>query len=70
MVRLGELLDLIDKNRESAEEICIMNNNGKIEIRGVIRSSFWAPHEDRIVESIQADHNALLVWLSEEENDK
>ena len=68
MTTFGEILDLLDVNRESEEIVCIMDKNGKTEMRGMACSDLWKPHEQRIVKSIQADdYCELNVWLDDPE---
>ena len=62
-LRFGDLLNLIDASRDSEETISIINEDGKSEMKGMVRSRLWAPHEDRLVKSIQAEHYDLNVWL-------
>ena len=62
-VTLGQLLDLIDNNRESEELVAIMDNNGQIQCRAMVCSVIWTGIENRTVNSIQADGELLKVWL-------
>ena len=64
-VTLGQLLDLIDNNRESEEMICIMNGCGKVEMRGMVCSRLWDWLEDMTVNSIGAEDGELHVWLDD-----
>ena len=66
MTTLGELLDLIDRNRERDEIVAIMEGP-KMMMRGYTKSALWKPHEERIVSDIRARDNVLQVWLKEGE---
>ena len=68
-ITLGEILDLIDANRESEEKVCVVNANGQNEMCGMVCSDLWMPHEKRIVNSIEADADNLLVWLEDQEKE-
>ena len=64
MVKFGELLDLIDVNRESEEIIRIMGLDGEPELQGKICSNLWKPFENMAVNSIQAAGVDLMnIWL-------
>ena len=67
MVTLGQLLDLIDINRES-DEVVIIKGGVRRLMEAPVRSPMWAPFEGRYVNSIAA-HGAdvLYVWLEDEE---
>lgn len=65
-IEFGQLLDLIDCDRESEEIIKIMNSNGKPEMTGMVCGPLWEKIESRTVNSIQADQSDLLVWLNDE----
>ena len=64
-VTVGQLLDLIDNNRESEELVAIMDNNGGIQCKAMVCSVIWSGIEDRTVNSIQADGELLKVWLDD-----
>lgn len=66
MTTLGELLDLIDQDRDCDEIVEIMDGP-KATMRGLTRSALWAPHEERIVSDIRARNDVLQVWLAEKE---
>lgn len=61
-ITLGDLIDLIDKDRESEEEVAIMDFDGEV-MRAKVRWNGWKGIEDREVNSIEASRNTLLVWL-------
>lgn len=62
---LGQILDLLDNNRESEEMIDIMDHNGKIQCRAMVCSVVWQGIEDKTVNSMQADGNHLQIWLND-----
>lgn len=62
-ITIGELLDLIDNNRESEEFVHIMDNNGNVQCRAMVCSEIWDGIEDRTVNSIQAEDDVLKIWL-------
>lgn len=64
-VTVGQLLDLIDNSRESDEIVCVMGNNGKVQCRAMVCSEIWSGLEDRTVKSIQAEGDALKIWLGD-----
>ena len=64
-ITVGQLLDLIDNNRESEEIVHIMNNNGKVQCKAMVCSEIWDEIEDRTVNSIQAEDDVLKVWLDD-----
>lgn len=53
MTTLGELLNLVDPDRDSDEIVEIMDGS-KAAMRGLTRSALWEPHEERIVSYIRA----------------
>lgn len=64
-VTVGQLLDLIDSERESGEFVHIMGDNGEIECKAMVGSKIWDALEDRTVNSIQVYGNALQIWLDD-----
>ena len=64
MTTLGELLNLIDPERDSGEIVEIMVGCEAM-MRGLTRSALWEPFEERIVSDILARGNILQVWLEE-----
>jgi hypothetical protein len=64
-VTVGQILDLFDDRRESDEIICVMGNNGKAQCRAMVCSEIWSGLEDRTVKSIQAEGDALKIWLGD-----
>lgn len=65
MILLGDLLDLIDQERESEEEVAIMNHNGEYDMRAKVCWDGWEGIEDRMVNSIHASEGTILVWLED-----
>ena len=61
-ITVGQLLDLIDNNRESEEIIHIMDNNGKVQCKAMVCSEIWDGLEDRTVNSIQAEGDVLKIF--------
>ena len=64
-VTVGQLLDLMDKNRESEEVVNIMDNNGNVQCKAMVCSEIWDGLEDRTVNSIQVEGDALVIWLDD-----
>ena len=62
MITLGQVLDLIDKDRESNEIVNIMNGCVP-EVKAVVSSFIWDTIENKEVESIEASNSELNVWL-------
>lgn len=64
-VTLGQILDLIDNNRESEEMVEIMNHNGEVQCKAMVCSITWQGIEDKTVNSMQALGNCLQIWLND-----
>lgn len=64
-ITLGQILDLLDNNRESEEKVEIMDNNGNVQCRAMVCSVVWQGIEDKTVNSMQADGNSLQIWLND-----
>ena len=64
MISFGDLLDLIDKDRGSDEEVAIMDYDSEV-MRAKVHWNGWKEFEDREVSSIEASRDTLLVWLEE-----
>lgn len=64
-VTLGQILDLIDVNRESEEIIQLMDHNGEVEATAMVKSTIWEALENRTINSMQAIDNALQIWLDD-----
>lgn len=65
MTTLGEVLDLLDANRESEEMVEIMDHNGQVQCRAMVCSVVWNGIEDRTVNSMQAVDDRLQIWLND-----
>lgn len=64
-VTVGQLLDLMDNSRESEEVINIMDHNGNVQCKAMVCSEIWDGLEDRTVNSIQVEGDALVIWLDD-----
>ena len=64
-ITLGQILDLIDNNRESEENVEIMDKSGEVQCRAMVCSVVWAGIEDKTVNSMQAAGNCLQIWLND-----
>lgn len=64
-VTVGQLLDLLDNSRESEEIVHIMDHNGNVQCKAMVCSEIWDGLEDRTVNSIQAEGDALEIWLGD-----
>ena len=64
-ITLGQILDLIDNNRESEENVEIMDHNGEVQCRAMVCSVVWQGIEDKTVNSMQAGGNCLQIWLDD-----
>ena len=65
MTTLGEVLDLLDANRESEEMVEIMDHNGQVQCRAMVCSVVWNGIEERTVNSMQAVDDRLQIWLND-----
>ena len=66
MITFGELLDLVDADRESTEKVALVNNNGEMSMVGMTNSPYWNALEHRKVNNIGASSDGiLLVWLED-----
>lgn len=64
-ITLGQILDLLDNNRESEETVEIMDCNGYVQCRAMVCSVVWKGIEDKTVNSMQAYGNCLQIWLND-----
>lgn len=64
-ITLGQILDLIDNNRESEEMVEIMDHNGNVQCSAMVCSVIWQGIEDKTVNSMQASENCLQIWLND-----
>lgn len=62
-VTLGQLLNLIDNQRQSEELIVLMNDDGQEECKAMQSSRVWDALEAEEVNSIEARGDKLIVWL-------
>ena len=70
-ITLGQILDLIDKDRTSEEFVKLMNgDDGEAEACAKVCSCIWKGIEHRKVNSLQANMDHIEIWLErEEQND-
>jgi len=67
-VTLGQLLDLIDKSRDSENETIKIMKEGVCLCSGLVCWEGWRFLENRIVESIMAEkHDCFLIWLEDKD---
>ena len=64
-ITFGELLDLIDNEREGDDAIELMGHNGEVDIAGRVSSAYFAALEDHVVNGFGAHNNAVQVWLED-----
>lgn len=64
-IELGQILDLIDETRDSAETVRIMDCNGMIQAEIRVNADIWEGIEDRTVNSITCGDGVLEVWLDD-----
>lgn len=64
-ITFGELLDLIDSEREGDDAIELMGHNGEVDIAGRVSSEYFAALEDHVVNGFVAHNNAIRVWLED-----
>ena len=64
-VTVGQILDLIDNNRESEEMVHILNGNGDVEVSAMVCSMIWSDIEDRSVNSMRAQGDCIEIWLDD-----
>lgn len=66
-VTLGQLLDLLDKNRDSEDDQIKIMQEGACICTGLTCWEGWKFLENRIVECIAAEEqDVILVWLAKE----
>lgn len=68
-ITVGEILDLIDCNRDSEEYVRIKDCNGEIESRVMVKSDMWDSIEDRLVNSMGAEEDEIILWLEDKEKE-
>ena len=64
-ITFGELLDLIDSEREGDDAIELMGHNGEVDIAGRVSSAYFAVLEDHVVNGFGAHNNAVQIWLED-----
>lgn len=65
-ITFGDILDLLDINRDDETTVTVRLGTGDY-LTGLACATLWEPHEDRVVENIAVQSNALVVWLVDEE---
>lgn len=66
-VTLGQILDLMDNNRESESLVKLMDKDGNVEACAKVCSIVWNGLENRIVNSLQANCDNIEIWLESED---
>lgn len=69
-ITLGDILQLMDPERELDDRLAIMDENGGISIAGLTKSPYWDSMTDYVVTSIAATGDCdptMKVWLKEKE---
>lgn len=70
-ITFGDVLDLIDSNRESDEEVILHHGSDETALHGPMCSMLWEPLEARAVNSIGiSDDPCFEVWLEDEDDDE
>lgn len=64
-IKLGQILDLIDETRDSAETVRIMDCNGQIQAEIRVNADIWKGIEDRTVNSMSGGDSGLELWLDD-----
>ena len=64
-ITFGDILDLLDINRDDETTVAVRLGDW-VCLTGPACAN-WAPYEDRGVENIAVQSNALVVWLVDEE---
>lgn len=65
-ITFGDILDLLDINRDDETTVAVRLGDWDY-LTGPACATLWAPYEDRGVENIAVQSNALVVWLVDEE---
>lgn len=66
VVTLGDLIGLIDRDRENNKTISIMDENGAEQLRALTRSPFLEDLEEYVVTDLDVgDKGWICVWLGE-----
>ena len=70
VITLGDLIDLIDRDRENSKTISIMDENGEEQLRVITWSPFLEDLEDYAVTSLDVGDNGwICVWLGEKKEE-
>lgn len=70
VITLGELIGLIDRDRENSKTISIMDENGEEQLRVITWSPFLEDLEDYAVTSLDVGDNGwICVWLGEKKEE-
>lgn len=70
VITLGNLIDLIDRDRENSKTISIMDENGEEQLRVITWSPFLEDLEDYAVTSLDVGDNGwICVWLGEKKEE-
>lgn len=64
IITLGDVLDLVDQNREMLTPIAIHAVDGTT-LRGPMCSELWGAFDDIVVCQIHPDGGSLEIWLQE-----
>lgn len=65
-ITLGQIIDLLDKNRENEDIVEIMDlDRNCVQCRAMTCSAVWKGIEDKTVNSMQAEGNCLQIWLND-----
>jgi hypothetical protein len=71
VITFGDVLDLIDRNCESDEEVILHHGSDDTALRGPMCSMLWEPLEARAVNSIGiSDDPFFEIWLEDEDDDE
>lgn len=64
-ITLGQILNLLDINRESEEMVEIMDHNGQVQCRAMVCSVVWQGIEYKTINSMMASGDCLRIWLND-----
>lgn len=65
-VTLEQVLDLIDLNRDEQEAVILFEGHCEEPNHVHLNSAMLKSIEDKLVNSIAADHNEIVIWLEDE----
>lgn len=66
-VTFGQILDLMDDNRESDTIVKLMDKDGNAEAYAKVCSIVWNGLENRIVNSLNVNCDDIEIWLESED---